>query len=184
MASESSSSTQKVLLLLAVVTGITILVGLGYFGSKLNTIEDRLATLSDPTRVTQGQQADHTVYVPAYSHVYSDGGLPVLLEVSLHLRSTDPKTSVTLTRVEYYNTAGKLLSRYVTSPQQLGPLESRSFIVAKTDYKGGSGANFIVQWRADGPVNPPLIEAVMVGIDPEYSFSFVRSGTSVTGFED
>ena len=44
---------------------------------------------------------------------------------------------------------GKLVSRYVTSPQRLGPLESRLFVVEKTDYKGGSGANFIVQRRAD-----------------------------------
>ena len=130
--------------------------------------------------IVEGQ----TVYVPAYSNVYSDAGLPILLAVSLNLRSTDPKASVTLTRVDYYDTAGKLLRRYVTSPQRLGPLETKSFIIEKTDYEGGSGANFIVQWRADGPVNPPLIEAVMVGIDPEYSFSFVRSGTSVTGFED
>jgi len=42
--------------------------------------------------------------------------------------------------------------------------------------KGGSGANFIVEWVSDTKVNQPVIEAVMVGIDGQSGISFVRPG--------
>lgn len=184
MTIESSLSKTKLLLRLTLAIGIAILVALGYFGSRLKSVEDRLTTLSERASDTQASQAHHTVYVPAYSHVYSDGGSPILLEVTLHVRNTNPKVGVTLTRADYYDTKGKLLRRYITSPHQLAPLESTDFNVEQTDYEGGSGANFIVQWRTDSPVSPPLVEAVMVGMEPEYSFSFVRSGVTVTGFTD
>ncbi len=184
MTIESDLLRTKFLLGLTLAIGIAILVALGYFGSRLNSVEDRLTTLSERASDTQVSQAYHTVYVPAYSHVYSDGGLPILLEVALHVRNTDPKVGFTLTRADYYDTKGKLLRRYIASPHQLAPLESTEFIVEKTDHEGGSGANFIVQWSADSPVSPPLVEAVMVGMEPEYSFSFVRSGVTVTGFTD
>ena len=42
----------------------------------------------------------------------------------------------------------------------------------------------MVQWRIDNKVNPLLVEAVIAGTKPEYSFSFVRSGVTVTGSKD
>ena len=62
-------------------------------------------------------------------------------------------------------------------PRTLAPLATVEFIVERDNVEGGSGANFIVEWMArEKDINPPLIEAVMVGIGQTQSFSFVRTG--------
>ena len=174
MDAESNRSTTRLFVALTLLTVLVILGGFFYLGTRLYTLEQ---LLQRPTPA-----ASRTVYVPAYSHVYSHGGLPHLLEVSLSVRNTDPRTSLTLTRADYYDTEGKLLRRYITAPMQLTPLASESFVVEKTDYRGGSGANFIVEWSADIPTSKPVIEAVMIGVDPAYQISFVRNGIPVERF--
>ncbi len=189
MVTESNRSRTS-LRTLAVIAFLVILAGFVYLGSRLRAIEERLGSFSVPP-VTEQQIAAHrpaaeasrTVYVPAYSHVYSHGGLPYLLEVTLSVRNTDPQTNLTLTRADYYDTEGKMLRRFITAPTQLTPLKSESFVVEKTDYKGGSGANFIVEWSADKPISKPVIEAVMIGVDPEYQISFLREGIPVERFK-
>ena len=58
----------------------------------------------------------------------------------------------------------------------LGPLETTAFLVEKRDYRGGSGANFIVTWDAAAPVYEPIIESVMVGVTRDYQISFTSRG--------
>ncbi len=169
MTTQSNTPSTKPSPAIATITLFIVLAGFLYLSGRLDNIEERLRPLVD----------SRTVYVPAYSHVYSHGGLPHLLEVTLHVRNTDAQASLTLTRADYYDTKGKLLRRYVAKPRQLTPLQSDSFVVEKADYEGGSGANFIVEWSAEGPISRPVIEAAMIGVDPSYQISFVRTGVSV-----
>lgn len=173
MATESYQPSTGPSSTIATITLLIILAGFLYLSGRLHTIEERL----------QPVVASRTVYVPAYSHVGSHGVLSHLLEVTLMVRNTDPKSNLTLTRADYYDTKGELLRRYVTTPRQLTPLQSDSFVVEKADYKGGSGANFILEWSADGPISKPVIEAAMIGVDPGYQISFVRNGVPVERFE-
>ena len=32
--------------------------------------------------------------------------------------------------------------------------------IPKSDSAGGSGANFLIAWQSDAPVNPPIVEAI------------------------
>ena len=48
---------------------------------------------------------------------------------------------------------------------------------------GGVGANFLVDWVAEEPVQEPVIEAVMVGHEGNRSVSFVRSGQSIANID-
>ena len=58
-----------------------------------------------------------------------------------------------------------------------GLLESVEFqATVASDDAGGAGANFIIVWRADEPVTPPVIEAVMIGVLGNQSFSFKTEG--------
>jgi hypothetical protein len=64
-------------------------------------------------------------------------------------------------------------------PMLLKPLATAEFLVAQKEIKGGSGANFIVEWISDAMVNKPVIEAVMIGIEGQTSISFVRTGIAI-----
>ena len=115
------------------------------------------------------------VYVPVYSHIYYDGGRPYLLETTLSIRNVDPNRPVYLTAVEYYDTDGRLSKKNVDRLIKLNPLQTIDFLVERHDLTGGSGANFIVEWRAaTKDTHAPLIEAVMVGRSGTNAISFVR----------
>ena len=122
-----------------------------------------------------------TVYVPAYSHIYSgDRELPFLLTVTLSIRNCDPRHNMTVTVVDYYETQGRLLKKYLEKPLVLVPLESVRYVVAQSDKAGGSGANFIVEWQADQAVNLPIIESIMIGTQSQQGISFTSRGQAIT----
>jgi hypothetical protein len=65
--------------------------------------------------------------------------------------------------VDYFDSDGALIQRFLDQPRALPPMGSTEFFVEQTDRRGGSGANFLVNWSAEQPVYEPVIEAVMVG---------------------
>ncbi len=131
---------------------------------------------TEPPPLTQGQ----TVYIPAYSHIYhGNKETPLLLSVTLSIRNVDPKNSLTVTAVNYHETQGSLVKQYIQEPLILGPLDSERFIVPQKDNTGGSGANFIVKWHADKPINPPIMETVMIGTQSQLGISFTSRGQAI-----
>jgi hypothetical protein len=124
-----------------------------------------------------GSSDGQTIYVPAYSHIYGgDRERPFLLAVTLSVRNTDPYHAIRITAVDYYETGGTLLKNYLSAPQTLKPLESVRYVVPEKDKAGGSGANFLVVWQSDRPVNPPIVEAIMIGTQSQQGLSFTSRG--------
>lgn len=118
-----------------------------------------------------------TVYVPGYSHIYSgDRERPVLLAITLSIRNTDPKHGIRVDRVEYFDSAGKLVKIFLDAPSRLGPMASTRYVVPESDKAGGSGANFIVRWSAPEPAAPPIIETIMISTRSQQGISFTSRG--------
>lgn len=126
----------------------------------------------------QGQKAaGQTVYVPVYSHIYSGNKeRPFNLAVTLSIRNTDPAGSIRLEAVDYFDSAGKLVRHYLDKEVVLAPMATTRYVVKESDTSGGSGANFIVRWQADEPVNSPLIESIMIGTQSQQGISFTSRG--------
>ena len=148
---------------------IVLLLGIIYLGDRLHSLEDNLNYVSPATQnIVADSHSIHitnaqTVYVPIYSHVYSSGGSPQLLEATLSIRNSDPEKNITLLSAQYYDSDGKKLQNYVKGQLSLGPLQSTEILIKKQDTRGGSGANFIIEWRSDKPVYEPVIEVIMIG---------------------
>jgi len=118
-----------------------------------------------------------TVYVPAYSHIYSgDTEYKFLLAVTLSIRNTDPKNALTIISVDYFDTNGKLIKKQLDKPMTLAPMASTRYVIKESDETGGSGANFIVTWKADQAVHSPIIESVMIGTRSQQGISFTSRG--------
>lgn len=116
-------------------------------------------------------------YVPIYSHIYYDGGRPYLLEATLSIRNTDMENPLYLSAIRYYDTSGNLSKEFVDKLIRLGPLQTIEFLVERRDVTGGSGANFIVEWGGtEAGIEPPFVEAVMVGRSGTNAISFVSPG--------
>lgn len=132
-----------------------------------------VAVAAEEIRLSAGQ----TVYVPIYSHIYSGvKGRPFDLAATLSIRNTNLQYPITLVSVKYFDTTGKLVADYLKTPTELGPLVSTRYIITEDDKAGGSGANFIVVWKSEQKLNPPVIEAVMIGTHSGQGISFLSRG--------
>ena len=128
---------------------------------------------AEDIKLSSGQ----TVYVPIYSHIYSGvKGRPFDLAATLSIRNTNTKNPITLVSVKYYDSDGKLVEDYLQKPKQLNALVSTRYIITEDNKAGGSGANFIVVWKSDQNLNPPIIEAVMIGTHSGQGISFTSRG--------
>jgi hypothetical protein len=120
------------------------------------------------------------LYVPVYSHIYTGNKeRPFNLAVTLSIRNTDPKTSLRLTMVDYFDTEGRLIRHYLESPVELNPLGSIRYVVAEKDVSGGSGANFLVRWEAALAINVPVVESVMIGAQSGQGISFTSQAREI-----
>ena len=110
------------------------------------------------------------LYLPVYSHVYhgdlDSKGAPVrsLVSVLVSIRNTDPARPIRVMSAQYYDTDGKKLKEYVTAPKLIGPMGTHEVYIPTSDTSGGSGANFVVSWQADTPVNPPIVEGLHLNL--------------------
>lgn len=120
------------------------------------------------------------LYVPAYSHIYTGNSeRPFLLTVTLSVRNIDPKHQIKITSVDYYETQGDRLIKHIDRPVLLRPMESLRYVIPEKDKGGGSGANFIVEWKSDQLVNPPIAESVMIGAQGSQGISFTSRGQEI-----
>ena len=129
-----------------------------------------------------GRWLGQTVYVPVYSHIFADDRYrdrPFLLTATLSVRNTDPERPFTLRRVDYYDSEGALLQRYLEAPVTLAPLASTHYIVPESEAKGGAGAKFLIEWQAPAAVSEPIIEAVMIGTKLQQGISFISTGRTI-----
>nr|MDJ0853818.1 DUF3124 domain-containing protein [Desulfobacterales bacterium] len=98
------------------------------------------------------------------------------LASTLSIRNTDPSRAIRIINVDYFNSEGQLLRRYLEQPIELGPMASTRYIVGESDKTGGSGANFIVRWEAAAPVSPPVAEGIMISTASQLGISFTSRG--------
>jgi hypothetical protein len=134
------------------------------------------SALSADAQIPKGQ----TLYVPVYSHIYSgDRERPVYLAVTLSIRNTDPTRAIQVTTVDYYDSAGRRLQRYLETPVALPPLATVRYVVKESDKAGGSGANFLVRWESTEPANPPLVESIMISTASQLGISFTSRGVPI-----
>lgn len=119
------------------------------------------------------------VYVPVYSDIYQrTRNERTLLTSTLSIHNTSETDTLYLSRIDYYNTEGKLVRKYIESTIFLTTFETLEYVVDEEDKTGGSGANFIIEWYGNEKLNP-IFQAVMIGGLGNKSFSFTTEGVEV-----
>lgn len=136
----------------------------------------RCSWSASEVRLSKGQ----TLYVPVYSNVFSGPKKrPFQLAATLSIRNTDLSAPFRVTTIDYYDTNGKRVRRYLEKPLFVGPLASTYVHLEEKDESGGFGANFIVRWEADRVINAPVVECVMIGATSGQGISFVSPGQEI-----
>ena len=141
------------------------------------------ATIAQEVRpLTKGQ----TLYLPIYSHMlYGNLGKTgkashALLSALVSIRNTDGKRPLVIRSARYYDTHGKLLQDRISTPITLPPYGTMELFIELNDASGGSGANFVIKWDADQPINPPLVESLHANMDGGKAVIFMTQSVPVS----
>ena len=112
-------------------------------------------------------------YLSIYSQIYS------LTEHTKHnltsmvsMRNTSDKDTIYLLRAEYYDTHGKSVRKYFDFPIFLAPMETTEIVIDEIDVSGGTGSNFIFEWKTPNNCPEPLFEGVMTSTMGQQGLSF------------
>ncbi len=119
-------------------------------------------------------------YVPVYSSVsMSQGKMRADFSVTLSIHNASETRPLVLWRIAYFDTTGKLVESYLKAPVALKPFSTIEVFVPTGDIRGGTGANFVVDWAATGEIAEPVIEALMVGSLGAGHYAFTTQGRPV-----
>ena len=119
-------------------------------------------------------------YVPVYSSVsMSQGKLRADFSVTLSIHNASETRPLVLRRIAYFDTSGKMVESYLKAPVALKPFATIEVFVPTTDVRGGTGANFVVDWAATGEIAEPVVEALMVGGLGSGHYAFITQGRPV-----
>lgn len=132
-----------------------------------------------------GRSTGQVLYLPIYSHVWhgdvDSKGQPTrtLVSVSVSLRNTDAARPIRITSAQYFDTDGRKLREYVPTAKTIGPMGTYELFIPRSDDSGGSGANFVIEWKADAPVNPPVVEGLHAHLPSGRSIAFITSARPI-----
>lgn len=132
-------------------------------------------------QVGTGKSSGQHLYLPIYSHIWH-GELnknqqpeKTLVSVSVSIRNTDPTRTIQVLSARYFDTQGNSIREYLTAPLSIGPMGTHELFVPRSDDTGGSGANFVIRWQSDKPVNPPLVAGVHANLPVGRSIAFTTT---------
>jgi len=117
-----------------------------------------------------------TLYVPCYTSFMSGshaGSHAFEAKPTIFIHNTDQNNPINIVRMDFYNTNGKLVEKYLQQPQKLNA-NSATRINVKELLTGeeGSGAHFIIQWQAPNKVVEPLVQTWFVGAVGTRGYSY------------
>jgi hypothetical protein len=120
-------------------------------------------------------------YVPAYSSVsMSQGKVRANFSVTLSIHNASETRPLVLRRIVYFDTSGKMVETYLKTPVALKPFSSIEVFVPVMDARGGiGGANFVVDWAADGEIAEPVVEALMFGDVGNGHYALISQGRPI-----
>jgi hypothetical protein len=146
-----------------------------FFNKKnsINIKSHEIETSFDDASIRKGEY----VYVPVYSSVYfKDSTRLYNLTATLNIRNIDRNTDLFLQEINYYNSKGSVVKKFLSKTLKVKPLETFDIVIAEDDTSGGTGASFIVKWSSKDKIQNPIIEAVMISTRQGVGLSFITNG--------
>ena len=119
-------------------------------------------------------------YLSIYSEIYSQTEHRThSLTATVSIRNTNKTDTIILDTADYYSSKGKLIRSYLKEPIYLEPLETIDIVVSQEDREGGTGANFIFDWKTKENSSDPLFEGVMISTYGQQGLSFTTLGVKL-----
>ena len=119
-------------------------------------------------------------YLSIYSQIYSFTEHKTHnLTSMVSMRNTSDLDTIYLLKAEYYDTHGKSVRKYFGKPIYLAPMETTEIIIDEVDISGGTGSNFIFEWKIPKNCPEPLFEGVMTSTIGQQGLSFTTQAKRI-----
>jgi len=116
-------------------------------------------------------------YLSVYSRIYSLSEHKTHnLTVTASIRNISLKDTVYITKAEYFNTHAKPIHTYFDKPVYVAPLETIEIVIDEVDQDGGTGANFVFDWKIKPKSTEPFFEGIMISTYGAQGLSFTTQG--------
>ena len=166
-------------LLFAILAVLSILCTRGAGAQTAGGVEQSFAS-SLTALPAENLAVSGAFYVPVYSSVsMNPGKLRADFSVTLSVHNASETRPLVLKRIAYFDTSGKMVESYLKSPVALKPFATVEVFIPANDVRGGTGANFVVDWAATGEIAEPAVEALMVGGVGAGHYAFISQGRPI-----
>lgn len=119
-------------------------------------------------------------YLSIYSQIYSISEQKKHnLTAMISMRNTSDRDTIYLLKTKYYDTHGKAIRTYFDYPIFLAPMETTEIIIDEVDVEGGTGSNFIIEWKIPQNCPEPLFEGVMNSTMGQQGLSFTTQAKRI-----
>lgn len=119
-------------------------------------------------------------YLSIYSQIYSlSQHRRHNLTTMVSLRNTSNKDSIYLLKTEYYDTHGASVRVYFDTPVYLAPMETTEIIIDEIDNSGGTGSNFIIEWKIPKGCPEPIFQGIMNSTMGQQGLSFTTTAKRI-----
>jgi hypothetical protein len=132
-----------------------------------------LGLLAGPTAAAVKLVKGQTLYLPCSTRFIKEN-FPFNIKATIFIYNTDPSQAITIVKMDFYDTSGKFVKKYLEHPLKLEP-SAGTYIRVESPLKGeaGAAAHFIVQWQAKTKVVQPIIKCLMLGSRGNRGYTFV-----------
>lgn len=118
-----------------------------------------------------------STYLALYSQIYQHSNAHTYdLTTTVSIRNISSSDTVFLTGADFYDTHGTLIRAYLQFPVFLAPLETIEIVIDEGDQSGGTGANFLFDWKTRNESAAPYMQAVMISTAGQQGLSFTTEG--------
>ncbi|MBI1227377.1 MAG: DUF3124 domain-containing protein [Bacteroidetes bacterium] len=119
-------------------------------------------------------------YLSVYSEIYDlSEHHTYQLTATISLRNTSLTDSIYVFNAVYYDTKGNAIRRYFEKPIFITPMETVEIVIDAMDKTGGTGANFLFDWKTKKNTPDPLFEGVMISTTSQQGLSFTTQGKRI-----
>jgi len=119
-------------------------------------------------------------YLSIYSQIYSISEHKTHnLTAMVSMRNTSDLDTIYLLKAEYFDTHGKSVRTYFKDPIYLAPLETTEIIIDEADIEGGTGSNFIFEWKIPKNCPEPIFEGIMNSTMGQQGLSFTTQSKRI-----
>lgn len=154
------------------------------FSCEDKKVETPLKTIDWQTKVLTYKLPDSLLsgssYLSIYSQIYSETEhLTHDLTATVSIRNTSRTDTIFITKADYFNTKGVNIRHYIDETIYLKPLETAAIVINERDKEGGTGANFIFDWKVKKNTTEPLFEGIMISTSGSQGLSFTTQGKRI-----